>query len=1581
MTFSVPRPQLDALSQAREPLGDNVKSLFARYYANLPSEDFDARDAENWVGAALSHWRFGARRAPGELLLRADNPTLIEHGWECKHTVIELVADDMPFLVDTVSMAINRLGYGVHLVVHPVLHVQRDAAGQVVDLGDDGPRESWMHFEIDRITRPEALAELDEEIRRVLNVLSVAVADWPKMTEHIDATLAQLHSAPPPVAATELSETVAYLEWLRDDHFIFLGCRDYRINEEHGDGNMWITPGSGLGMLRDDGVGGPSRTWASLTPELRQIAYRPDTLLILTKADTRSVVHRPVYLDMICLKQIDAGGKVVGELRILGLYTASAYSTPSRQIPILRDKIARAITLSGADVEGHRGKALLNVLDTYPREELIETDVEALSRIASGIVGLQERNRTRVFFREDIYHRYISAMLYVPRDNYTTEVRVKVQQLLIDRLGGDGGEFNVLLSDSPLARIHFITHIPHGAHPQYDARAIEAEIAEIALRWPDELRRQLLMHGGEEQGAVRYQRYANAFSAAYCADYPPRVAVHDIDALETALETGELATAIVPGSQADTRLWRLKLYRNTPIELSDCLPLLENLGVRVQDERPYKLSFSDNAAAWIIDIGIQLPQSGMLENPQARSRLLDAFEAVFAGRSENDTFNRLVLQAGLAWRDVLVLRAYARYLKQIGLHFSQDTLAATLLRFPLQAGQLVELFHALLQPSASNTHEAEALGKTLAKFATDQPNADDEKMLSQFRAAIEATVRTNFWQQNAAGNPKPYVSFKIASAQIPDMPQPVPLFEIFVYANDMEGVHLRGGKVARGGLRWSDRREDFRTEVLGLVKAQIVKNTVIVPVGSKGGFIVKNPPTEREAFLAKGVECYQTLIRGMLDITDNLVNGKLVPPPNVTRRDEDDPYLVVAADKGTATFSDTANALSQEYGFWLDDAFASGGSVGYDHKKMGITARGAWVSVERHFREMGINVATDPITIAGIGDMSGDVFGNGLLRSTAVKLVAAFDHRHIFIDPNPDPALSYKERERLFTLPRSSWADYDAKLISRGGGLWPRNAKTIPLSAEMKALLQVEDDELEPNLLIQAILKAPVDLLYNGGIGTYVKASTQTHAEANDRGSDAVRVDGRELRCKVVGEGGNLGFTQLGRIEYGLSGGRIFTDAIDNSAGVDCSDHEVNIKIFLNRIVASGDMTLKQRNQLLAEMTDEVGHLVLEDNRLQTQAISLERMQAPSLLPVHQRFMQAMEHQGKLSRRLEYLPSDSLLIERQQAKLGLTRPELAVLLAYAKIVLKQQLLTSQLPDDARWNTLLTAYFPSALVARYGDRVAEHPLRREIVATLLTNHVVNRYGISCVFRLAEEVERPADAVVAALIDAQQLLGIEALTKEIESAQGMSITEQYELLSSVRRQTERVARWLLQHPLNPAELEHLGTCAELCLPRLPEWLAESGDVQARREIWLNAGVPGALANKVLAVEHAMPFIELARSAGDTDTLAERMKLFLALGQTLELDWLVTAIEKLPRDNRWQTLARLAARDDLQRLHATLTERIWLRPQDDADAKLVAWQADVSGPLGQWLRMLGELRESQPDLAMISAAQRELRGRLIT
>ncbi|WP_035058684.1 NAD-glutamate dehydrogenase [Andreprevotia chitinilytica] len=1564
-----------ALQPFEASLPANATSLFRQYYADLPDEDFAVRDTQDWAGAALSHWRLATHRKPASWLLRVYNPTLPEHGWQTSHTVVELVVADMPFLVDTVGMALGRLGYSVHMLIHPVMQVVRDDDGQLQTLGEQQQAESWMHFEIDRATSPAALDAVHKEIDRALEALTRAVSDWPAMSDRVSRALTDLRGSLPPVSADEIDETVSFLDWLQAGHFIFLGCRDYRFGKNGK--TLDVVPESGLGLLRD-AAKGTSHTFASLPDDLRALAYTPEHLLILTKADTRSIIHRPVYLDMVSLKQIDANGAVTGELRILGLYTAAADATPPRQVPILRRKIDQALQLAGANLAGHRGKALLHVLDTYPREELIEIDVAELARIASGIVGLHERNRVRIFFREDLYRRYISAMLFVPRDNYTTEVRIKVQKLLIERLGGQSAEFNVLLTDSPLARIHFIVRIPHDTQPEYDAQAIEAEVAEIAQRWQDELKRQLLQHNGEEVGSDRYQRYQLAFPAAYCADFTPRAAVHDVDALETVLAGSDLAATLTPGSATDTRLWRLKLYRASEIALSDCLPLLENLGVRVLDERPYALHPADSTAAWIIDIGIQLNDQTSLEDPAARNRLVDAFQAVFSGKADNDAFNKLVLGANLAWREVLLLRAYARFLKQIGLKYAIETLADTLQRFPEYATKLAQLFHLRLDPANPQDEAADALDAELAAFAVAQPNLDDERTLSSLRAAVAATVRSNYFQLSAEGTPKSYLSFKLVSSKIPGMPQPAPLFEIFVYSTEMEGTHLRGGKVARGGLRWSDRREDFRTEVLGLVKAQMVKNSVIVPVGSKGGFIVKNAPTEREAFLAKGVECYKTLIRGMLDITDNLLEGKVVPPANVRRRDEDDPYLVVAADKGTATFSDIANGIAHDYGFWLDDAFASGGSVGYDHKKMGITARGAWVSVERHFSELGIDVAKDPISIVGIGDMSGDVFGNGLLRSKAVKLVAAFDHRHIFIDPTPDAALTFKERERLFALPRSSWADYDTKLISEGGGIWPRTAKTIPISTQMKALLGIDDDRLEPTALLQAILKAPVDLLYNGGIGTYVKASSQSHAEANDRANDGLRIDGRELRCKVVSEGGNLGFTQLGRVEYALAGGRIYTDAIDNSAGVDCSDHEVNIKILVNRIVAAGDLTTKQRNQLLAQMTDEVGLLVLRDNQLQTLALALESAQALSLLPVHQRFMQKLEAEGKLSRRLEYLPSDSLLLERAQNKQGLTRPELAVLLAYAKIVLYQDLLASTMPDDARWDALLADYFPKELSERFAARLPEHPLRREIIATVLTNHVINRQGVSFVFRVSEETEHSPANVVRGWMDAARLLDSETLALQVEAANAPAQTK-YELLLALHRHTERTTRWVLRHAdiMNDAGFAPVVSSEFAALAGRLLCIADPGSTLAR---WQADGVPDTLASAVAARELAGSLLDLARDPSNRGTVGERMALYLGLGETVGLDWLGGAVERLPRDNRWQSLARLAARDDLLNMHASLTEQVWRISQGDAEARIAGWREAVGSSFDQWQKMLAELREAAPDLAMISAALRELRARLI-
>uniref|UniRef100_UPI0035B4CF96 NAD-glutamate dehydrogenase n=1 Tax=Chitinimonas sp. TaxID=1934313 RepID=UPI0035B4CF96 len=1105
----------------------------------------------------------------------------------------------------------------------------------------------------DRISDKAKLDENKTELTRALEHLSAAVEDFDAMAAKAVELRTELGKRKPTVDASAWEECLSYIDWLRDDHFVFLGYRDYDLTDSRDGVQLTIVKGSGLGLLRGESRGAHSASFAALPAEIRALA-RDKAPLLLTKTNSRSTIHRGAYLDCVGLKRYDAKGNVVGERRFLGLYTAKAYNTPPHQIPVLRRKIEAVMASSQSPAASHKGKTLLNVLETYPRDELIEISEAALGEIAQGIVHLQERSRVRAFIREDLYRRYVSALVYMPRDNYNTDVRLKMQNILLQAFNGTSAEFNVMLSDSALARIQFIVRTPAGQTlPDYDPREIESQISQATRRWTDDLQLNLAAHAGEERGMALYAKYAKAFAPAYYADYDARTAVSDIDKIEQALQAGRLTMKLTDATLADPSQHRFKIFREEPIALSDSLPVLENMGVRVIEEQPYTLNFAEQGRAWVTDIAIKLPIAGLLDDDAKRSAFQQGFAAIFEGQAENDRFNKLIMLAGLEWREVVLLRAYAKYLKQAGLNYSLDHIAERLGQFRDIARDLVSLFNAQHELKQKRAKDVEPLAAKIKEALSQVPSLDDERILSGFFHAIRATLRTNYFQPAADGSNKPYISFKFDSRAMPNMPQPVPLFEIWVYSPRVEGIHLRFGKVARGGLRWSDRKEDFRTEVLGLVKAQQVKNTVIVPVGSKGGFVVKQAPEGREAYQAEGIECYKTFIRGLLDLTDNLVDGKVVPPKAVVRRDVDDPYLVVAADKGTATFSDIANGVSQEYGFWLDDAFASGGSVGYDHKKMGITAKGAWESVKRHFREMGHDTQKQPFTVAGIGDLMGDVFGNGMLLSNQIKLVAAFNHLHIFLDPNPDPAKSFAERQRMFALPRSSWEDYDKKTLSKGGGIYSRSAKSIPLSPEIRKVLDVTDEAMAPNDLIRAILKAPVDLLYNGGIGTYFKASSQSHAEAADRANDALRIDGREIRAKVIGEGGNLGFTQLGRVEYAMQGGHICTDAIDNSAGVDCSDHEVNIKILLGRLLQAGDMTLKQRNALLADMTDNVGELVLRDNYLQTAAISLELKQAKSLLSVHGRFMQGLERAGKLSRRIEYLPNDVQLAERQAGGRGL----------------------------------------------------------------------------------------------------------------------------------------------------------------------------------------------------------------------------------------------------------------------------------------------------------------------------------------
>ena len=1588
-----------AVASQAAPAERALAEAFAReVYRQVDAEDLAAARVDDLAGAALSHWQFGRLRAPaeaGRARVRVLSPTLAEHGWTSRHTVVEIVNDDMPFLVDSASMEVHRQGLNLHLIVHPVLAVARDAAGQVTRVttrrdAPDLPRESWMHIQVDRLMDAAARQQLAAGIERVLADVRAATADWPAMREKLLAAAAELGACAAAVPAQERAENHAFLDWLANDNLVLLGYREHRLLARDGADVLELVSGTGLGVLRESGEEKATGSAAALPPQARALARAAAPMVVMTKANARATVHRPGYVDYFGIKRYDAQGNVTGEHRFLGLLTSTAYAARVGEIPLLRGKVAAVAQRAGLAPDSHLGKALTHILETYPRDELFAIGNDELHDIAMGILQLGRRQRFRLFVRRDPFDRFVSCLIYVPRENYDTELRRRFIDILSTAFNGQSAEFDVLLTDARLARVHITVRAQPGALPAVDVRELEARLAAASRRWDDDLRDALIEFEGEGPGAQLLKRWQRAFPAAYRERVSPRAAVADIRKMSALGETGTAFALYRPLGGADNALG-FKVYRaGQPVVLSASLPMLERMGVVVLTEHPSKATPEGGAPVWIHDFTLQAPAGIDTDIDTLRPLFEDAFARVMDGRIDNDDFNRLVLRAQLAAEDIVVLRAYAKYLKQIGFALSQSAVEAALAGYPGIARQLVHLFKLRFDPARQGADNAAALAaqrEALAQSLDGVANLNDDRVLRQMQALIVATLRTNFWRRDAQGQPRSYLSFKFDPAQVPGMPQPRPLYEIFVYATRFEGIHLRGGKVARGGLRWSDRPEDFRTEVLGLVKAQMVKNTVIVPVGSKGGFVLKKAPpaTERDAYLAEGVACYKDFLRGLLDLTDNIVGSAIVPPPQTVRHDGDDPYLVVAADKGTASFSDYANAVSAEYGHWLGDAFASGGSVGYDHKKMGITARGAWESVKRHFREMGIDTQSADFTVAGIGDMSGDVFGNGMLLSRHIRLVAAFDHRHVFIDPSPDAAASFAERERLFALPRSSWADYNAELISEGGGVWPRSAKRVPLSPQARAVLGIDAESLTPAELITAILKAPVDLLYNGGIGTYVKASSESHADVGDRANDAIRVDGRDLRCKVVAEGGNLGFTQRGRIEYALAGGRINTDAIDNSAGVDTSDHEVNIKILLGLAIADGEMTEKQRNALLAEMTDDVAALVLRDNYFQTQTLSIGSRMGLRLLDQQHRLVRWLEKQGRLNRAIEYLPGDDEFADRKARGVPLTSPERAVLLAYSKMWLFDALLESDLPDDPWIGTALARYFPAALRERYAALMPRHPLRREIVATHVLNSMVNRVGATFVHRLMEATGSTPAQVVRAYLLARESFGLVPLWIEIESLDNrVADAVQAEMLVEIGRLIVRATTWFLRSRRLAAPMDEtigvFGPAVAALAQRAP---AAAAATAATR--WIEAGVPAALAARVAAsaaLAAAPDIVELAETS--RQPLEAAAAVHAAIGEKLALPRLRELVGTLPSDGHWQGLAKGALGDDLASLQRALTAAALQTPAGgstppaDADAALTQWLTRNAAPLERAQRLVAELAESRSaDLAMLSVALRELRN----
>ncbi len=1594
----------EAIDRVAEMLGSRLRpeqaesaQEFARaYYARVGPEDLLAIPTDDLYGAVLSHWNLAQHRKPGEPLIRVSNPTFDEYGWQSTHTVVEIVTDDMPFLVDSVSMELNRLELTVHLIIHPVIHVRRDREGRLLGIvapdveGADIEAEAVMRFDVDRQSEQIVLDAMEREVLRVMGDVTKTVQDWQPMRDRMSEIVDTLSHLTLPVPEEEASEAIDFLGWVMDNHFTFIGSRTYDLREEDGQDVMRIVPGSGLGILREDPDAAFSEGFAHIPPRLRKLA-RQKSLLIINKSTARATVHRRAHLDYIGIRRFDEFGEVIGEWRFLGLYSSLAYSTRPSDIPVLRRKVAKVLETAGFAPNSHAGKALQNIIDNFPRDEMFQSTPQELARIVTGIVELQERHRLRLFTRRDIFDRFITALVYAPRDRYNTELRLKMQNILVDAFNGRHSEFNVQFSESVLARVHFVIRTDPEHIPEYHEADLEARMIEAMQSWTDRFQAALLERFGEARGNELVDQFLNAFPVPYRHDFSERAAVSDVARLLQIDREHPLVTYLYRPLEGPEELLRFKVYgRRRHMALSDVMPMLERMGLRVLEARPYAVEPANGIPYWILDFDMRPSAVSEMDVLEVKDKFQDAFVRVCSGETENDGFNRLVLQAGLGWRDVVLLRAICKYLLQTRVPFSQTYMEDCLARNAGIAATLVEFFHARFDPE--NPHKgakrAAHLVQQIEAALDDVANLDEDRILRFFLAAVEAMLRCNFFQVSPGGGPKSYLSFKLDPTKVPELPLPLPMFEIFVYSPRVEGVHLRGGPVARGGLRWSDRREDFRTEILGLMKAQTVKNAVIVPVGAKGGFVAKQLPSadSRDAVQEEVVACYESFISGLLDITDNLVSGEVRTPDSVVRYDGDDPYLVVAADKGTASFSDIANGIAADYGFWLGDAFASGGTNGYDHKKMGITARGAWESVKRHFGELGIDTQTTPFTVVGIGDMSGDVFGNGMLLSRHIRLVAAFNHLHIFIDPNPDPETSFRERERLFALPRSTWADYDPKCISPGGGIFPRSAKSVSLSDEARLALGMDGGKLTPNEVIRAILRAPVDLLWNGGIGTYVKATGETNVEVGDRASDNVRVDGADLRCKVIGEGGNLGLTQDGRIEFARRGGLVNTDAIDNSAGVDCSDHEVNIKILLDQVVKNGDMTEKQRNRLLSSMTDDVARLVLRDNYLQTQSLSITNAATVTLLPDHVRLIRSLEHEGRLSRHLERLPDDEELSGRETAGEGLVRPELAVLLAHSKIKLYDELLESDIADDPYFAEELRGYFPQALRERFEDITASHPLRREIVVTSITNGMINRMGSVFPMRRHEATGDCAADIARAYTAACGVFDMEATWRAIESLDNKVASRvQIQMLGETRRLIDRATLWLLynrQPTLDVSEtVAQLRPGADLVAERLPKLLHRSAQQElasATRDLE-EAGVPADLAQRMAGNQALYTALDIADVASSNDLkLVEVAEVYYGLVASLDLIWLLDQIQALPRATHWQQRARAALREDLFADLRSLTARLLFLTADQVstEARLHAWLDGNRISVAHCQRVFADLKSAgATDLSMLSVAVREV------
>lgn len=1512
--------------------------------------------------ALKSFYKFVSVKKPHEFLVRLYNPCE-EDAWECSHTVLEVVHNDCPFIVDSITERLTREGLKIYNILYPVVQVTRDDQGKLTSLhshdydGDAHP-ESIIHAYVSYIKNSQ-IPEIEALIRDILTNIDLAVTDWKTMIER--ARSLKEHIMYLPLSTPDQVEMQDFIQWLIDDNFTFLGCVDYTADTKPPFLKANSEP---LGILRFKKT--PPNIILSHHEKIA--GFDPTSLehsVEIDKISLISPVHRSVNLDMLTFRILDNDGTIVSETRFVGLFTSSVYYQSSTLIPIIRKKIDHVITNSGMRHLSHSRKSLIDILEGFPRDELLQIDREALASMCMDIFALMKRPRVKLFIRPSKSKQFMSCLVFVPRERFSARLGDKIQQTLQDALYGTVDNYYVQLTNSFLTRLHVIINVEGECDDNINIEGLESHLEMISRVWVDELLETLNLHMSEHEAEELFRKYQHAFPSAYQEIFNvDPAAYHDIVELENVEKTQDVTFRLYVTPDNDNVI-HLKIFSPTPIMLSDMMPMLENMNLQAINSDTFSISLQNKNVLWIHYFRMITSE---MQNFTSISKILDngekALTAIWNQQMQSDSFNKLILAAGMEWRQVVLIRALSKYFKQAGFTYSDDYVADVLTKHPMLSRYLIKLFNERFDPKHEKNRDkhVEDIKFTIEEgLGAVQSNIED-KIIRRFMELIFAILRTNYFQKDDKGHIKDYISFKFNSKLVPGLPKPYPHVEVFVHSSYVEGIHLRGGKVARGGLRWSDRQEDFRTEVLGLMKAQMAKNSVIVPVGSKGGFVVKKPPTDgsKEAFQEEGIRCYKTFLRGLLDITDNIVDGTIVPPKDVVRHDEDDPYLVVAADKGTATFSDIANSVSKNYGFWLDDAFASGGSAGYDHKKMGITARGAWISVERHFREMGINIATTDFTAVGIGDMSGDVFGNGMLLSQHTCLVGAFNHMHIFIDPNPDSTTSYAERKRLFDLPRSTWDDYNKELISKGGGVYDRKAKSIKLTPEAKERFGINEDNILPDDLIKAMLLSDTDLLWNGGIGTYIKASTETHEQVEDKSNDAIRVNGEELRFKVVGEGGNLGCTQRGRIEFAKQGGRINTDAIDNSAGVDCSDHEVNIKIALRKAIETGSLKQKDRNALLEEMQSEVARLVLRDNILQTQALTIEHLQGTDLLELQDRLIDLLHEEGILDPKIEFLPDKQEIARRLVAKEGLTRPELAVILAYTKLSIYDKLLNSNLPDDKYYNNDLHLYFPKQMHTTLKEAIHDHQLRREIIATYVTNSMVNRVGISFCHRMLQDTGLMGCDVARAYTVARDAFGLRNTWHMIESLDGtLSANTQVKLFLKIKSLIQQVTSWFLHKAPQPLDISEMMKLYAEGVQTLSENLESVliGRTKDRLnklyEDFIELEVPEDLARKIAGMEAMVSACDIVSVAETVNMpVIDVAHIYFKIGSRFEFAWAHSSLNNLDDSGYWQRLSLKTVNDDLYDLQARLTQQIIQSSQGAVD------------PIHDWIEQNSKLVQRYDD-----------------